>query len=95
MAERRQHSGAFKAKVVVEALRGEKTINEIASRHGVHPVQITQWKKQALDGLPGVFGDGGVRAQRGVEEEKTRLYEQIGRLKMQLEWVKKKAGLAD
>ena len=95
MAERRQHSGAFKAKVVVEALKGEKTINEIASRHGVHPIQLTQWKKQALDGLSGVFGDGGARAQRAAEEEKTRLYEQIGRLKMELEWVKKKAGLPD
>lgn len=95
MAKRRQHSETFKTKVVVEALKGEKTINEIASRHGVHPIQILKWKKQALDGLPGVFGNGGVRAQRETEEEKTRLYEQIGRLKMELEWVKKKAGLAD
>ena len=60
MVERRRHSGAFKAKVVVEALKGEKRINQIASRHGVHLIQITQWKKRAPDGLPGMFGDRGV-----------------------------------
>jgi len=95
MAQRRRHSGAFKARIVIEALKGEKTTNEIASRHSVHPIQVTQWKKQALEGLPQVFGDTGVRAGRMAEEEKARLYEQIGRLKMELDWVKKKAGLPD
>lgn len=95
MAQRRRHSGAFKAKIILEALKGQKTINEIASRHGVHPIQVTQWKKQALEGLPRVFGDAGARTERVAEEEKARLYEQIGRLRMELEWVKKKAGLPD
>ena len=95
MAQRRRHSGAFKARIVIEALKGQRTTNEIASRHGVHPVQVTQWKKQVLEGLPQVFGDIGVRAERMAEEEKARLYEQIGRLKMELDWVKKKAGLPD
>ena len=62
MARRRQHSGEFKAKVVVQALKGAKTVNEIASTYGVHPVQVAQWKRQALDELPHVFGDGRARA---------------------------------
>ena len=95
MARRRQHSGEFKAKVVVQALKGAKTINEIASTYGVHPVQVAQWKRQALDELPHVFGDGRARAGRAAEEERARLFEQIGRLKVELEWVKKKAGLLD
>jgi putative transposase len=92
MAQRRERTGQFKARIVLEALKGQKTINEIASRHGVHPVQVTQWKKQVLEELPGVFADRRGRAMREAEEEKTRLYEQIGRLKVELEWVKKKLG---
>jgi transposase-like protein len=95
MARRRQHSGEFKAKVVVQALKGAKTVNEIASMYGVHPVQVAQWKRQALDELPHVFGDGRARAVHDAEEERARLFEQIGRLKVELEWVKKKAGLLD
>jgi putative transposase len=90
MAQRRQHTGQFKAKIVLEALKGQQTLNEIASRYGVHPVQVAQWKKQALEELPAVFADRRGRAVREAEDEKTRLYEQIGRLKMELEWVKKK-----
>lgn len=95
MAQRRQHSGEFKAKVVTQALKGAKTVNEIASRYGVHPVQVAQWKRQAIDELPHVFGDGRARGLREAEEERARLFEQIGRLKVELEWVKKKAGLLD
>lgn len=95
MARRRQHSGEFKAKVVLQALKGAKTVNEIASRYGVHPVQVAQWKRQALDELPHVFGDGRARSAREADEERTRLFEQIGRLKVELDWVKKKAGLLD
>jgi putative transposase len=92
---RRQHSGEFKAKVVIQALKGQKTVNEIAGVYGVHPVQVTQWKKQALEQLPQVFGERRVHSERAAAEEKARLYEQIGRLKMELEWVKKKAGLPE
>lgn len=95
MARRRQHSGEFKAKVVVQALKGAKTLNEIASRYGVHPVQVAQWKRQALEELPHLFGDGRARAEREAQEDRARLFEQIGRLKVELEWVKKKAGLLD
>jgi putative transposase len=92
MAQRRERTGQFKAKIVLEALKGHKTINEIASRYGVHPVQVTQWKKQVLEELPEVFADRRGRVVREAEEEKTRLYEQIGRLKVELEWLKKKLG---
>lgn len=95
MGKRRQHSGEFKARVVVAALKGHKTVNEIASRYGIHPVQVSQWKKEALEELPSVFGQGRVRTEREAEEERSKLYEQIGRLKMELEWVKKKALLGD
>ena len=53
--QRRQHSGAFKAKVALEAIRGERTVNELAADYGVHPVQITQWKRVALEALPDIF----------------------------------------
>ena len=92
---RRQHSGEFKAKVVIQALKGQKTVNEIAGLYGVHPVQVTQWKKQTLEELPRVFGERRAHTERAAEEEKARLYEQIGRVKMELDWVKKKAGLHD
>ena len=92
MARRRQHSGEFKARVVVQALKGAKTVNEIASRYGVHPVQVAQWKKQALEELPQVFADRRGREARAAEEENSRLYEQVGRLKMELDWLKKKLG---
>jgi len=95
MTQRRQYSGELKAKVVIEALKGQRTVNEIASRFGVHPVQVFQWKKQALEELPQVFADRRAIGQRAAAEEKAQLFEQIGRLKMELEWVKKKAGLLD
>ena len=90
--QRRQHSGEFKAKVVLEALRGERTINELAAEYGVHPIQITQWKKVVLEGLPQVLSSR--RATKPKEEEalKAALYQQIGQLKVELDWLKKKAG---
>lgn len=90
---RKQHKGSFKAKVVVEALRGEKTVNELAGKYGVHPGQIAQWKKQALEGLPGWLADRRSRQAREEEELREALYQQIGRQKMELEWLKKKFGV--
>jgi transposase-like protein len=92
MAQRKQYTGQFKAKVVLQCLKGNKTINEIASLQGVHPVQVAQWKKQAMDELPHVFADRRGREARAAEEESARLYEQVGRLKMELDWLKKKLG---
>lgn len=92
MGKRRRFSTAFKAEVALEALRGERTINEIASARQVHPNQVTGWKKQALCGLAEVFAEG--RSRQSAEEARLveRLYEQIGRLKMELDWLKKTAG---
>ena len=63
MTKRRRFSGDFKAKVALEALRGDRTIQEIATRHKVHPNQVSQWKKQAVDGLGDVFSNGAEKAR--------------------------------
>lgn len=88
--QRKRHSAQVKAKVALEAIKGHKTVNEIASEYGVHPSQIAQWKKQALEELPEIFSQ---RRQKGVQEEealKDALYQQIGQLKVELDWLKKK-----
>ena len=91
---RRPHSGEFKAKVALEAIRGEKTLQELAAAYGVHPVQIAQWKKVALEELPKLFSSR--RGTKHKEEEalKAALYQQIGQLKVELDWLKKKVDLA-
>lgn len=91
--QRKQHSADFKAKVALEALKGLKTINELASDHGVHPTQINQWKKQALDDLPKLFSSGRSRQDKSQEELTASLYQQIGQLTVELDWLKKKSGL--
>ena len=95
MGKRRRHSGAFKAKVALEAIRGERTVNELASVFQVHPSQIATWKRQALEGLPQLFADGRGKKQQGEEELKAQLYQQIGQLKVELDFLKKKSGLID
>jgi putative transposase len=92
--QRKQHSAEFKSKVVVEAIKGLKTVNEIASEMGVHPTQVTQWKKQALESLPDVFSSRRGQSQKEQEDLTGTLYQQIGQLKVELDWVKKKSGLA-
>ena len=90
---RKVHTAAFKAKVALAAVRELETVSQLASVHGVHPTQIHQWKRQLLDGTEGVFSNGAGPNRLRVEEERAaaELYEQIGRLKMELEWLKKKA----
>ena len=88
---RKSHSAAFKAQIALAAVKGDKTINELASQHGVHPTLIQGWKKQLLVGAEAVFASG--TKSTGPPEDKTaELYEQIGRLKVELDWVKKKSG---
>jgi putative transposase len=95
MGERRRHSAAFKAKVAVEAIRGERPANELASQYQVHPAQVAAWKRQALEGLPGVFSNGRGKGQKGEEELRAQLYQEIGQLKVELDFLKKRAGLVD
>lgn len=79
MTKRRKFSDQFKAKVALEALRGDRTIQEIAAKHRVHPNQVSTWKKQAVDGLSGVFS-GGTSTQGPSESEIKDLHAKIGRL---------------
>jgi transposase-like protein len=86
---RRRFSDPFKAKVALEAIKGVSTVAELASRHKVHSNQITQWKKQALDAFPEVFGSRRADEARRQQELIDRLCQQIGQLKVELDWVKK------
>jgi putative transposase len=93
---RKHHSGAFKVQTILEVLKEEKTISQIASEAGVHPTQISKWKAQALEGLGFVFnGDcGGRSAERAAYEKQVHeLYAEIGKLTTQLAWLKKKSGI--
>jgi transposase-like protein len=91
--ERKSYTAAFKAKVALEAIKGQRTINEIASAFEVHPNQVTQWKKQAVSQLSEIFSNGRARADVAEEELRNQLYQQIGQLKVELDWLKKKSGL--
>ncbi len=88
--KRRRHTAAFKFRVALEALEGSKTISQLSSEHGIHANQIGAWKRQLLEDGPKVFASNGERKQREQEAQEAELYEQIGRLKMELEWLKKK-----
>jgi putative transposase len=88
---RKSHSKEFKAKVALEAARESQTLGELASRHKLHPTQIALWKKQLLAGAPLLFERGGVAGLAVDEEVLTApLYQEIGKLKMELEFLKKK-----
>jgi transposase-like protein len=93
--QRRRHTAGFKAQVAMAALREQATLNELASRFGVHPVQVAQWKKQAQDGLPTVFARGRGKAADAEAAQQSRLYEEIGRLKVELDWLKRAAAAGD
>ena len=88
--KRKVHSAAFKAQVAPAAHRGDRTVNELAGHYGVHPTLIHAWKKQLAAGAEAVFANGAKIAAVDAEAREAELFEQIGRLKMELEWMKKK-----
>lgn len=91
MKTRRQHSAEFKAKVALEAIKGERTLNEIAADYEVHPVQVQQWKKLALEGMASLFSSKKDQAAADHEALVDQLYQQIGQLKVEADWLKKKS----
>ena len=91
--QRKQYSAELKARVAIEAIKGSKTVNEMAARYEVHPNQVAMWKKLALDSMPGVFSNRRERDLKAEAELSDRLYQQIGQLKVELDWLKKKAGV--
>ena len=93
MAQRKRHGKKFKAQVAIDAIKGAKSINEIASAYGVHPNQVSAWKKEALEGLPDVLTDKRTGKGHGADSHEAELYKQIGRLTMEVEFLKKKLGL--
>lgn len=88
--KRRQFSAKFKAKVAVDAIKGMKTLSELSTEYKVHPNQISVWKKQLLSNAPGLFPSGKKQQQKSEEELTAPLYEEIGRLKMDMKWLEKK-----
>ena len=89
---KKHHSAEFKAQVAVAAIQNTKTINELAGHFEVHPNQIRDWKKRALEAVPDVFSARRAKDATSNEALLTSLYEQIGRMKVELEWLKKKLG---
>lgn len=90
---RKQHSAAFKSQVAIAAIRGDRTMSELSSEYGVHPTVINRWKKQALEAMPQIMSGKAAPGQREQEELVSRLYQEIGQLKVELDWLKKKSGL--
>ena len=89
---RKKFSNTFKAKVALEALKGDKATNELASEYEIHVTQLNAWKKALNQGANEIFSNKKERDEKTAEEEKSRLVDQIGRLKIELDWVKKKTG---
>jgi transposase len=89
--KRKSHTAAFKAQVALAAVKNDQTVNAVAGQYGVHPTLVHAWKKQLLQGAEQVFGPGAKASGGDAEARQAELYEQIGRLKMELEWLKKKA----
>ena len=92
MAKRKKYSDEFKARVALDAIKGQKTINELASEYGVHPNQISNWKKKLITGSSDIFSRSKDREAESQEIEKDKLYQQIGKLKVEVDFLKKTAG---
>ncbi len=93
--KRKKFTAKFKSKVAIEALKGHQTVNQIAAEFDVHPSQVNTWKKQLLEESVDIFSKGRKQQSDNAEEEKEKLYSQIGRLKVEVDWLKKKTGHLD
>ena len=89
--KRRQHNPEFKAKVALAALKGIEPVHAIAAKYQVHPVQVSQWKKDLLERLPGVFANKPPPSAAEAAAKEDRLYQKIGQLEVELDWLKKKS----
>jgi len=89
---RRNHGSAFKAKVALEALKGEMTVAEIAAKHSLHPTLVNEWKRLLVEGASGVFDKGGGRAEKEAVAATYELYKQIGQLKVECDFLARKLG---
>ena len=87
--QRKTYSTELKVKIALEAIKGQRTVNQIALHYGVHPNQVSQWKRQALEELPQVFAGRRSREAQDEEALRAQLYQQIGQLKVELDWLKK------
>lgn len=92
--QRKQYSADLKGKIAIEAIKGQRTVQELGSHYGVHPSQVTQWKKQLLESSADIFSKGHEHAAEAEEQVRSELYEQIGKLQVELNWLKKKSGLS-
>lgn len=94
VGQRKRYTAALKAKVALEAIKGQRTVSEIASEYGVHPNLITKWKKQVIEESPSIFSDKDKkeRGDKQSQELESELYRQIGQLKVELDWLKEKPG---
>ena len=90
MNKRKRYSADFKAKVALDALKEQKTLNELASQYQIHSVQISTWKKQLIDGSALIFKNSTNNNQKKQQNLEAHLYQEIGRLKIELDWLKKK-----
>jgi len=90
--KRKQYNGKFKAKVALEAIKGDKTIAELSSIYGVHTSQIMKWKKKVLEQISEIFSSKKEEREKRAEEIQDELYKQIGQLKVELDWLKNKSG---
>ena len=86
---RKSYDAAFKARVALEAVKGEKTISQLSSENAVHPNQIRQWRQKLLEELPQMFSDRRRKVEKDGEELQSELYRQIGQLKVEVDWLKK------
>ena len=89
---RKKHSKELKARIALDAIKGQKTMSELASEYGVHSNQIGRWKKQLLESAPDVFTSGKDKEAEKKEVERDRLYKKVGQLQIEVDWLKKKTG---